>query len=311
MASAPADAPRFLGNDPPHGRPPELEDGLNRFVYHPLAARLARLLRPTGISPNTVSVVGMLLVWAAAGAYTGLGWPQGALIGFSLHLLWHVVDGADGDLARLTGTSSPTGELVDGVCDYAGHVVLYVALAAMLDGQIGGWAWPLAVAAGASHIAQTNHAETQRRTYLWWAYGIPWLKHARAAGDRVFTYDNWFSLTFGWMAHLYLQLAGAMTPHAASIDRAVEAAVDDKRLSASIRRLARRASRRSLLFQKAVGPNPRTIILGASMLAGSPLYYFLAEAVLLNLLLWVSVRHHNRVARRLAERLRQRPLGHG
>ena len=36
------------------------------------------------------------------------------------------------DLARLTGKASPTGELVDGVCDYSAHVVLYVVLAAML-----------------------------------------------------------------------------------------------------------------------------------------------------------------------------------
>src|SRR5688572_15643844 len=169
MASAPAGMPSLMRDDVLRGRPRELEDSLNRYVYHPLAARLASSLRPTGLSPNVVSVAGMLLAWAAAWAYTTLAWPQGVLLGFALHLLWHVVDGADGDLARLTGTASPTGELVDGVCDYAGHAVLYIALAAMLDDQLGGWAWALAVAAGASHIAQTNHAETQRRTYLWWA----------------------------------------------------------------------------------------------------------------------------------------------
>ena len=58
---------------------------------------------------------------------------------------------------------------------------MYFAFAFLLDDWLGGWAWVLAVAAGASHIAQTNHAETQRRTYLWWAYGVPWLKHAAAS----------------------------------------------------------------------------------------------------------------------------------
>ena len=48
MASMPAAGVR--------SRPRELEDPLNLFVYHPLAARLARLLVPTGISPNPVSV---------------------------------------------------------------------------------------------------------------------------------------------------------------------------------------------------------------------------------------------------------------
>ena len=305
MATAQADAPPVFPGELPALRPPELEDGLNRFIYHPLAARLARRLRPTGVSPNLVSVAGMLLVWAAAWAYAGLAWPQGALLGFALHLFWHVVDGADGDLARLTGRTSPTGELVDGVCDYAGHVVLYVALAAILDDAIGGWAWFLASAAGASHIVQTNHAETQRRNYLWWVYGVPWLKHARKSGDEVFRADTWFSLSFGWMARLYLRLADAMAPCAAQVDGEVEKAEEDPARTLMIQQLAKDASQRSLLFQKAVGPNPRTIILGISMLLGSPLYYFLTEAVLLNLLLALSVRHHNRVARRLMERLRR------
>jgi hypothetical protein len=94
-----------------------------------------------------------------------------------------------------------------------------------------------------------------------------------------------------------------MSPSVAGIDRELEAAVGDPARTAMIRRLARRASRRSLLFEKAIGPNPRTIILGLSMLLGSPLWFFLTEAVLLNLILLMSVRHHNRVARRLAARL--------
>jgi hypothetical protein len=302
MATAPAGAPNLL-REPLSGRPLELQDWLNLYLYHPLAARLARLLKPTGVSPNAVSVAGALVVWAAAYAYTAIAWPQGAIFGFALHLLWHVIDGADGDLARLTGKSSPTGELVDGVCDYSGHFVLYIALAAMLDGQIGGWAWPLAAAAGASHIAQTNHAETQRRAYLWWAYGVPWLKHAQAAGDEVFKAGNWFTLTFGWMARDYLRLANAMTPHIARIDAIVAEAEGEPARLSLIRRLAKRSARRSLAFQKAVGPNPRTLILGASMLLGTPLWYFLAEIFLLNAVLLASVRHHNAVGRRLAEKL--------
>jgi hypothetical protein len=289
-------------------RPRELEDRLNLYLYHPLARRLARLLRPTGISPNLVSVAGMLLVWAAAWAYTGLAWPIGVVVGFGLHLLWHVVDGADGDLARMRGSASATGELVDGVCDYAGHVALYIALTVMLAAQIGGWAWALAIVAGASHIAQTNHAETQRRSYLWWGYGIPWLNQARTT-DAVFSGKDWVSRAFGWMGRDYLKLAAAMSPHSARVDALVEESAGDPRRIALIRRLARRAGRGSVLLQKSVGPNPRTLILAASMALGSPLYFFLAEIVALNLLLIASIRHNNRMARALAERLSRRADG--
>ena len=300
-ASAAAVAP--AGDRSLRMRAPELQDPLNRYLYHPLAARLARRLLPTGISPNAVSVAGVLVVWAAAWSYATLAWPTGALLGFGLHMMWHVLDGADGDLARLTGKASATGELVDGVCDYSAQTLLYFVLAAILDDRIGGWAWALAVAAGISHIVQTNHAETQRRSYLWWAYGVPWLKHAQEAGDEVFRERNWFSRTFAWLARDYLKLAYWMAPWSARLDTLVAEAASDPRRLARIRRLVRRTSRLSLAYEKLVGPNPRTIMLGASMLAGSPLWYFIGEAVVLNLILVASVAHHNAVGRKLVERL--------
>src|SRR4051795_4096486 len=114
----------------PAARRPEMDDWLNARVFHPLARRLARALVATPATPNAVSVGGGLLIVAAAILYTRLAWPESVLLGFLAHALWHVFDGADGDLARLTGKASPVGELVDGVCDYAGHIVLYVFLAA-------------------------------------------------------------------------------------------------------------------------------------------------------------------------------------
>ena len=63
----------------------------------------------------------------------------------------HVVDGADGDLARLTGRSSPIGEMVDGLCDYLSHIVLYLVLGWWLSGTggtfSGGAAWGLMLSA--------------------------------------------------------------------------------------------------------------------------------------------------------------------
>lgn len=303
MASAPADTPRAPADGRPRGRPPELEDALNRYLYHPAAARLARLLAPTGVTPNAVSVAGGLMIWAAAWAYTQLSWPLSVALGLLFHCLWHVVDGADGDLARLTGKSSPFGEMVDGACDYAGHSLLYVGLAAVLDDQLGIWSWLLGLAAAASHGLQTNHAETQRRTYLWWVYGVPWLKHAKAAGDEVFEERRGVRAAIGWLARRYLAVASAMAPWTPVIDRAVQSAADDPPRTLAIRRLVRRAWRRSLILEKAVGPNPRTIILGISMAFGSPLYFFLAETVALNLLLLGSIWQHNAMSRRLAEKI--------
>ena len=171
----------------PNTRPTELQDPLNLYIYHPLARRLARALSHTPVTPNMVSVFGGLMVVAAGVIYWGMdpwasyspiwAWPIGALMGMALHLGWHVVDGADGDLARMTGRASPIGEIVDGICDYVSHIIMYFLLAAVLQRSIGGLAWPIMIAAGVSHVVQSNHVEVERRFYLAWIYGVPWLHH--------------------------------------------------------------------------------------------------------------------------------------
>lgn len=286
---------------PPRSRPRELEDPLNFYVYHPLAARLARLLVPTGISPNLVSVGSLLALLAATWAFIGLAWPGNALIGLAFMALWHVVDGADGDLARMTGRASATGELVDGVCDYAGNVVMYFAFAFLLDDTLGGWAWALACSAGASHIVQTNHAETQRRLYLWRAYGVPWLRTAAASGDAVFRKESWFTRWFGFWGAGYVWLSNRMSPAANPIDAALVKASPQE--GERIRAMVRGSAGTSILLQKALGGNPKTLIIATAIALGSPVYYFLTTIIALNLVLLVSIFHHKRVERRLAAAL--------
>lgn len=301
-------------------RPREMQDSLNFYLYHPLAWELAKGLARTPITPNMVSVGGGLLVVAAGLVYfnmdaTGgtwaLGWPWGAMLGMALHMTWHVVDGADGDLARLTGKSSPIGEMVDGICDYVSHIVLYVLLAFVLTRQIGSgpaWAWTLA--AGASHIVQSNHVEVQRRFYQYWTYGVPWLNNAKASGAGPFEGRGLFARLIGPIARGYLYLAAGMTPYARRIDHAVAQAMaqhDDARLGA-IRAEVARGQKPLLGLPKLLGPNPRAIVLGLAMIAGSPVWYFFYQAVVLNILLALSVRLHNRAAIATAGRLDDSPL---
>lgn len=290
-------------------RPREMQDPLNHYLYHPLAWQLARRLARTPITPNMVSVIGGLFVVAAALSYWGLAWPGGAVLGMALHMTWHVVDGADGDLARITGKSSPLGEMIDGVCDYASHIVLYVLLAFVLTRTAGaGTAWAWTVAAGLSHIVQSNHVEVQRRFYQYWTYGVPFLHHSRQDEAGLFEKKSGIARVFQVIADLYLRLATGLTPHLERVDEAVTAAKDDPARLAAIRAVVAAHVRPLLLLLKFLGPNPRAIVLGLSMIAGTPLYYFIYQAIVLNLLLVLSVQLHNRTARRVAAELEAKGL---
>lgn len=283
-------------------RPRELQDSLNYHLYHPLAWRLALLLAKTPITPNMVSVVGGSFVVAAGIVYAqgfihGWGWA-GALLGMLLHMTWHVVDGADGDLARVTGRTSPLGELIDGVCDYSSHIVVYLILAWVLSQQIGpAWAWTIVVAAGVSHFVQANHVEVQRRQYQWWVYGTPWLRNTHKGEGKTGQFG------FSEIVSGYLSLASGMTPEALKIDAAVEAAKGDPAKLERIALLVRGEAPPLMRLLKVLGPNPRAIILGLSMIAGSPLWYMVYQTLVLNALMLISVRNHNAAARRIAAQL--------
>ena len=305
MANAPRERPR---------RPRELQDSLNYYLYHPLAWRLARALSRTPVTPNMVSVAGALFVVAAGIVYWrgpgwGLLWPWSPLLGLTLHMTWHVVDGADGDLARLTGRTSPLGELIDGICDYAGHVVLYIILVIILAPSIGwGWAWFWALAAGASHVAQANFVEVQRRFYQYWTYGVPWLNNATQNDAALFRDKRGVSWILRGFVLGYLRLASGMSPNALIIDRAVTAAIvadraGDGTALARIRGEVQREQRPLLVLLKVLGPNPRAITLGIAMLIGSPLWYFVYQSLALNALLFVAVRRGDAAALRVVNRL--------
>lgn len=273
-------APASPTASPPR-RPPELEDWLNARLYHPLAARLAAALAQTRVTPDMISAAGALTIMLAALVYAQGGWPWGAIAGLALHMSWHVLDGADGDLARMTDRASTHGELWDGICDYAGHIVLYLTLGAMAATQIGGGAWALMVAAGASRVLQAAHYEGARRQYSLAVYGTGWM----ASNDQ--------SAVHGKRRHpfvaYYLWLTGLIVPHGA----ALIAAASDPVRNAALREAMRARGGEWLGRISLLSANYRTLAVGAAMLAGQPHWYFLIEVVLLGAVLaasWVRVR---------------------
>ncbi len=287
---------------PQGGRPPEIEESLNARLIHPASRRLAAALASTPATPNAVSVAGALAIMAAGAAYTTLAWPIGVAAGFGLHVLWHILDGADGALARRTGRASAVGEVVDGLCDHVGHIFLYVVLAADLAQTLDGWAWALASAAGASRIVQANHYETARRTYVWRVHGAPLLSRSLGRRQGPAPPPGAAGRVIADLARAYFALSGLVNPGAGLVGSRLEAAKgggDEGRARELCRQvLALQVKRASWLSS-----NYRTLALGLSMAGGGPLYYFLLECTALNLMLGWSILEQGRSNRRLAARL--------
>ncbi len=106
-----------------------LEGPVSRYLNRRLSAPLARLLAPTPVTPNQVSVLSLLVALGALAAFA-VGQPiaAGILIQAS-----SVVDGVDGDLARRQGRASRFGAVFDAVLDrYADAAIV---------GGMTWWAW--------------------------------------------------------------------------------------------------------------------------------------------------------------------------
>jgi CDP-diacylglycerol--glycerol-3-phosphate 3-phosphatidyltransferase len=89
---------------------------------------LVRGLIRAGVSPNTLTTVGALVILASSVAY-GVGWIQ---LGGVLILLSGVVDTLDGQVARKGATTTRFGAFYDSTLDRVGDGASFIGIAAYL-----------------------------------------------------------------------------------------------------------------------------------------------------------------------------------
>lgn len=123
---------------------------VSRYLNRPLSTRISMALAHLPIHPDAVSVIACLVAVAGAWAlWVGRG-VEGAL----LVLLSSLLDGVDGEIARLQVRTSAGGALLDGVLDRAADAAVIAGLTvwALADGASDAAAVSLAVAATAGSM---------------------------------------------------------------------------------------------------------------------------------------------------------------
>lgn len=249
-----ASRPRLAWLPPPDGsRDPRVEDPTNIWVVHLLARMLLPLALKARIPANAVSIGGLAMGTAAALAYLGWRDPGLATLGFLLCVGWLVFDGLDGMVARATGTASPLGRFLDGLCDHGVFLLIYLALGAALNTPE---AWITGTIAGLVHGVQSNLYESERARYHRRLRGDP-------GGDAPAPSPN-------AMVRLYDRLAGSMDRLAAPFDRALAAAPDRRAFAAAYAERAAPSLRLMVLLTN----NVRVILIYAACLAGDPMLYW-------------------------------------
>lgn len=100
---------------------------ISRYLNRPLSTALSRLLVHTPVTPNQISVSTLVLSLIGAGFAVAGGYLNFLVAGL-LFQIASIVDGTDGEIAKLKFLSSHRGEWVDTVCDNLSYLAFLVGL---------------------------------------------------------------------------------------------------------------------------------------------------------------------------------------
>ena len=213
-----------------------------RFVHPPIENAAVRLLWPTPITPNMISVLAFLL-----GLYAAWCFATGALwVGLLIALAVGPIDGIDGKLARSRMEFSPWGDL-----EHVGDKIVEYAWFAGLAAALGtGTAWALAALIVCTALAEALLGEFYRRltgaqlddagpfertyrlvsgrrnTFFWSLLPFAWFDawHAGLVAIAVYAAVNFFIMLW----RFFVRLAEYGRAHSAAIARNLDATAYEK-----------------------------------------------------------------------------------
>jgi phosphatidylglycerophosphate synthase len=105
----------------------EVEEYLDLWIFRPIAFLLVKLLQRSPVTPNQLSLLG-LGAGVAAGLLFARGDADASRYAALAYFVCNVLDCADGQLARLTGTKSFAGYILDGVIDHLSGIAVFLGI---------------------------------------------------------------------------------------------------------------------------------------------------------------------------------------
>lgn len=118
------------------------------WIHRIARVSIARPLARTAVTPNQVTTA-RLLTGIAAAVAVGAGVPPWQHIGAAIFVVSVLLDRADGDLARITGQTSPAGHRYDLIADSVSNALILIGLGIGLrESGFGLWAVPMGFVAG-------------------------------------------------------------------------------------------------------------------------------------------------------------------
>lgn len=164
---------------------PQVEERFDIYFSRFFGYYLALVSKHIGLTPNQVSLLSLLFGLVAGVFFFFQDDVLLVLIACLLITISGLFDSADGQLARMTQTSSELGRKVDAIIDSAVFVFCYTGGAIyFLDSTYGWWILPLAALGGYLHSAKSAAYEFYKTEFLFYVLGskdfrIPYIEEVK------------------------------------------------------------------------------------------------------------------------------------
>ena len=274
----------------------ETENVIDRIFYRPIGFRIARMLRGTGVTPNMITIIS-IFVGAAAGFMFYHSDIKYAIYGILFLIFANILDCVDGQLARLTGIKSAIGRILDGFAGDIWFASIYIGFALRLSNEYGtNWFFALAVLSGLSHLVQANITDYYKTLHLYFiskdkGAEFQTLEQVEAKHHEMkYGINKFFYFLYCW----YTMLQVNATPVLQKMLQNLRAKYGDD-IPEDIRLAFRKKSCQLMHYIDLLTFNGRTIVMFVIVLTGQVWAYYLYEIIVLNTVLAISMKKHEKM----------------
>ena len=146
----------------------EIEERMDLLLHRPVGLLLSWGAIKVGLTPNHISILGLVCGGVAGTLFYWQNNFQAALVGCLFLIFSGILDTVDGQVARLTNRLSRFGSYIDGQVDYLVFTAVYIGGVAYFLPQHGIWIVIFAILSGLFHAAQTQAYEFYKNEYSYY-----------------------------------------------------------------------------------------------------------------------------------------------
>lgn len=147
------------------------EEILDLVIFRPISFLLVKLIYPTNITPNQISIVA-LIFGILTGILYAFATPEFFIFASASFFICNTLDCMDGQLARLKKNGTKIGRVIDGFIDYITSISVFIGIGIAMTIITGEafYSWTLTIGAGISKALQNMFFDHYRNMYLEYVY---------------------------------------------------------------------------------------------------------------------------------------------